>query len=621
MADFKMKLITLAGAATMFAGMAYGQATCNAALAANPVFIRLEGLTEQVADVTATCTVAVGANPVVAGQTANMTVYLSPSVPITSAVIGVGNNGNNNTPPNETTAGVGVAGAPFSATAGAKVNGTITGSSVVFSGIVLPAIAVGGTVNLTVTNIKVNATTIAGGTGIPTAVSEQVFFAGTGLVPTVSNVTAVAYAQSGLANVKVNNAFSNPICSAISANTSGKNGDGQNFQVQFGKGFASAFKIQGGAANVNIGSEFANGTETGFYVATNGATNQATSGTRLQVVFGNIPNNVTVYVPVTITDTGNNPSSGGVLSLTSSPTGPISLIAAGTQGSTAIGAPNSPDTAGQSNGATAGNDKNAGSGLYAAFTPAAGSLTVVYEVTTATPSSIDLYNMAVFLQAKAGAVAAPSGAITASVSFAPVGSPTNVPNFVINSSTSPQTASSFTACSTTLLFPFVTNQVGFDTGIAIANTSTDLLGTKNGAAVSTATAASGTCNISFFGNTPPTTQPMSFVPNSGTIGAQKTDVGPVYATTVSVLAPGFQGYAIASCNFLYGHGYAFLLYNLAAPNALSQGYLADVIAGDRSSFIPNVTNKNITALGVLTGITVTSANSGVSSTAPEVGAH
>ena len=46
-------------------------------------------------------------------------------------------------------------------------------------------------------------------------------------------------------------------------------------------------------------------------------------------------------------------------------------------------------------------------------------------------------------------------------------------------------------CQTILLFPYVTNTSGFDTGIAISNTSTDPIGTP---------AQSGTCTLSPFGN-------------------------------------------------------------------------------------------------------------------------
>jgi len=40
---------------------------------------------------------------------------------------------------------------------------------------------------------------------------------------------------------------------------------------------------------------------------------------------------------------------------------------------------------------------------------------------------------------------------------------------------------------------------------------------------------------------------------------------------------------IASCNFLYGHGFAYVVYNLTQNNGAAMGYLADVLNSDRKS--------------------------------------
>ncbi len=93
------------------------------------------------------------------------------------------------------------------------------------------------------------------------------------------------------------------------------------------------------------------------------------------------------------------------------------------------------------------------------------------------------------------------------------------------------------APATHLLFTHVTNAGGFDTGIEIANTSADPLGTKP---------ESGSCTISFFGtNAPP---PFS----TGTIAA-----GAIFVTLASQHAAQFDGYAFADCNFNYAHGITF----------------------------------------------------------------
>lgn len=92
--------------------------------------------------------------------------------------------------------------------------------------------------------------------------------------------------------------------------------------------------------------------------------------------------------------------------------------------------------------------------------------------------------------------------------------------------------------STNLLFSLVTNQGGFDTGIAIANTTADPFGT---------TPQNGTCTLTFFGaNAPaPLTTP-------------EIVAGTAHTLVASSSAPNFQGYVIAECNFPLAHGFAFV---------------------------------------------------------------
>jgi len=91
---------------------------------------------------------------------------------------------------------------------------------------------------------------------------------------------------------------------------------------------------------------------------------------------------------------------------------------------------------------------------------------------------------------------------------------------------------------TRLLFSFVCNQNGFDTGIAISNTSEDPFGTPH---------ESGVCHLYFYGDGAPA--PVTTPP----IAAGKT-----YTGLASLIAPGFQGYLIADCNFRNAHGWAFV---------------------------------------------------------------
>jgi hypothetical protein len=84
---------------------------------------------------------------------------------------------------------------------------------------------------------------------------------------------------------------------------------------------------------------------------------------------------------------------------------------------------------------------------------------------------------------------------------------------------------------TRMLFPFGSNQNGFDTGLAISNTGTE----------------SGVCTISFFGSGAP---PPFTTPNIAP--------GTVYANTLITLAPGFQGYEMVECGFPLARGWGFL---------------------------------------------------------------
>jgi hypothetical protein len=535
--------MALASFAMAFAGMASAQVNCTNAAAvaaggpsANAVFLRAEGKTEQVADMSFNCDVSTA---LAGASTMTVTVYLSPAVTITSKKVGTGDGA-----ANEATASATVSGGGGTTTAA----GTISANSVSFT-VITPAAAAATTMRITVTNIKVDATAIATGSGVPTALTETVFVGGTGAVPAVLSTTpSVGFVLPGLnaTSIKSSGTTNNLICSAITSAA-------VNFNVEFAENFGNALKLRGGTGNAALNDWFTNNTETGLSVTAGGGNNTATSGTRVKVVFNNVPANVTVYVPLVINATG--PST-GTMTLTSSETGAYSAVTA----SSASGAP-------------------AGS---AAVSLSSGSGSAVYEYTGnaadkpnpgANDATQEAYKVPVYLVASSGAVPAPAGAITATVSFAPIGASSNVPNFVSGSSTTTVNGSNFTACNTTLLFPFVTNQLGFDTGIAISNTSSDLLALKNGAPINSVNAQSGTCSLNFFGDNAP----------ADAVVTSSVATGKTYAAAASTLAPGFQGYAIAVCNFQYAHGFAYVVYNLTQNNGAAMGYLPLVINGTRAA--------------------------------------
>ena len=365
-------------------------ATCSSA-AASPIFVRAEGTAEQVADVTLTCT---GGN----GSPANISVSLSPSVVITSALLGSTGNFKS-----EILAGLNAGSGTF---ASGAVNGAVSGSSVAFTGVPTGI----GNFTLTITNIRINASTLAVSSGAPPAVTETIFVSGAGVTPAALAATTVAYAESGLAGVKSTGATGIPVCNAITAAS-------PSFNVQFGEGFSTAFKVRGSAgANSTLGSEFSNNTETGYGVTANGVANTANAGTRIKIIFNNIPSGVSLYVPTVV-----NNSSAGTLTLTASESGAFSAVAA----SGATGAPSG--------------------GAQLAATQ--GSATAIYEVTADAPSTIETYTIPVYLVAAANAVT-PASAITATVSFAPIGGtlPIIIPSFANGSSTTTVNGSAFASC-------------------------------------------------------------------------------------------------------------------------------------------------------------------------------
>jgi hypothetical protein len=128
-----------------------------------------------------------------------------------------------------------------------------------------------------------------------------------------------------------------------------------------------------------------------------------------------------------------------------------------------------------------------------------------------------------------------------------------------------------TKCVTNLLFPFVANVGGYDTGMAIANTSYDVM-----AITPTTTPQSGPVNLYLyksFAEPGPAPAPLSFtIPN--------VSAGNTWTDTISN-NPVFNGISggdvIAVCQFQYAHGFAFISYGNASGLILAEGYVANVI--------------------------------------------
>jgi hypothetical protein len=165
-----------------------------------------------------------------------------------------------------------------------------------------------------------------------------------------------------------------------------------------------------------------------------------------------------------------------------------------------------------------------------------------------------------------------AGAPSVTLSYAPTSSTSSIPRFIAGPLSVANGILQIVPCQTLLLFPFVTTVAGFDTGVAISNTSLDPIGTAT---------SSGTCALNFYGLNAPTTVPVIGPIAVGTPDPTKA------AFVASSLAPGFQGYLFATCNFTGAHGFAYITSgSLGTPSVTSMGYLALVVNNGYSYLRP-----------------------------------
>jgi hypothetical protein len=123
------------------------------------------------------------------------------------------------------------------------------------------------------------------------------------------------------------------------------------------------------------------------------------------------------------------------------------------------------------------------------------------------------------------------------------------------------------ACTCDLLFPFVTNQAGFDTGVAIANTSLDPFKTP---------VQSGNVTLNYYGNTTGGGAAPAAATTTSVVAAGAELVFTLSGGGTNGIAatPGFQGYIIAVANFQFCHGFAFITDGIGTSSGIAEGYLA-----------------------------------------------
>jgi len=299
----------------------------------------------------------------------------------------------------------------------------------------------------------------------------------------------------------------------------------------------------------------------------------ATQGTRLALSFGNIPQGSSIFVPPVIYLYRQN-STVTPVPATNTPTvttGVAVLTVTDANGNTAFSA-----------ATTTANLQQVSSTNLA-----------VYEVLFSDPASLEQVDIPVVVAYVANLASNPptglpatGTAATVTAGFAPFYSTSAarqpsatlpVPRFIPGSGA--LNVFQINKCACNLLFPFVTNILGYDTGIAIANTTTDP-GPTNGF-ISTGP-QQGSVTLWFYGQgangtAPPASQTSAVIP-SGQLMTYVVSTGNS-AQNLTNAAAGFQGYVIAQAQFQYCHGYAFITSQGSLPTSagVSEGYLGIVL--------------------------------------------
>ena len=585
-----------------------------------PPIVRAEGLTELVGDLVLNCT---GGTPTAAGSPvpqANVQIFLNTNVtsrlvadPWSEALLMI----------DEPTAaaqrycsvnggcaitGVGAAagsdgfvdGVDYDETSG---TGTVPNvyqgrnagaNSIVWLGVPIDPPGTNATRVIRITNIRANANQLGvSSTLIPTQIVMFISVTGTTSVPINNPQQTVAFIQPGMSfsTRQAVNSYLQCVSfnSAAATDSSKALINGMGTIVRFAEGFASSFKRRNAAAyvdgdtsptpvNQNVPGAIYN-TESGFLNQTpaivtgssaNGlaAAGLADHGTRLMARFANVPAGVVLYASLYPVSTcsdcgpGSRPAISSVRSATSVTATMARLVTTDANGGGSFSRVTGTNSSSFDGGAaTAPIALNNGAGM------------ATWEVLQADPLTSQTYEFGIGVSyvANTSNNLPGLGSATVAGSFAPLSTVTTqssgapLPRFADTSSA--RTIFTISACTTNILFVFLTNQAGFDSGIAISNTSVDPFGTAP---------QSGPCKLNYYGETTgggaaPAAQTSAVVP----AGKQLTAVLSTGGNYGIAATPGFQGYMIAQCQFQYAHGFAFI--SDVGANRVSEAYLGLIL--------------------------------------------
>ncbi len=243
-------------------------------------------------------------------------------------------------------------------------------------------------------------------------------------------------------------------------------------------------------------------------------------GTRFKAVFNNIPNGVSIFVDVQNTNVG----------VTTSPLPPdIAVLTTDRRPS--------PQPRCGGSGLPNGVANVQSPGGASQLTVTNGSATAVWEEIVSDPTTFASLNFGVYVTYTPSPGSNSCGTLattTVNMSYDPTSTVTtaaaaNIPRFADTSTAT--NIFTIVPCLTTLLFPFITNQSGFDTGIAISATATDPFGT---------TPQSGTCTLELVWHS-------VYRSDTDTDHQLRNYVLPLLvSSTLNNVTGGFRGYMIAA---------------------------------------------------------------------------
>jgi hypothetical protein len=448
-----------------------------------------------------------------------------------------------------------------------------TANQVDFIGVPVDAPGTNFTRIIRITNVRANANQLGVATTlIPTQIQMFVSITGATSIPVNNPVQIVAFVVPSL-NFSVSGAGTNTQCLSGS----------RTITLSYQERFATAFKrrsYQASPTTVAIQdiAGFIYNTETGFYHPANtgngsgfgshgsDVAGRASQGTRLRAVFSGVQAGVSLTVSTT-----HGAPSGSPVGL-----GQYAVL-----------------TTTDANGA--GGFSASGSGSLTISS--SGTAMAVWEVLEDQPTELQTYTFSATFSWTPDLPNNRPGIGTATVggSYAPAYSATSSPTLATMSvarsddiqprfaDTAGSTAVlTITACTCNLLYPFVTNKLGFDTGIVVANTSEDqfaTLGFGTGAA-----RQSGVITITYFSRGTDPDPPNFTTPTPVLAGDMAVWTLSGGGSHTIPATPGFEGYIIVHTRFQYCHGFAYISDQNA--NKLAEAYLALVL--DIPSYITGI---------------------------------